>query len=75
MKNTYSDFAFGSQIDGVVTRVNSQVGELVVIGSSRLAQHRQLFLGATANKVLRALPVPLVVVPRDYERVDTRPWP
>ena len=29
-----------------------------------------MFLGSTANKVLRALPVPMVVVPRDYERVD-----
>ncbi|MEE1621241.1 universal stress protein [Zafaria sp. J156] len=38
--------------------------DLVVIGSSRLAQKRRLFLGATANRMLRALPVPMMVVPR-----------
>jgi nucleotide-binding universal stress UspA family protein len=67
--------AHGRSIEEAIDSLGWEDGELVVIGSSRLAQHRQLFLGATANKVLRALPVPLVVVPRDYERVDTRPWP
>ncbi|MDO9399048.1 MAG: universal stress protein, partial [Herbiconiux sp.] len=32
---------------------------------SRLAQPKHLFLGSTAAKMLRELPVPLVVVPRD----------
>ena len=40
---------------------------------SRLAEKYKLFIGSTANKVLRALPVPMVVVPRDYQRVDTFP--
>ena len=44
-------------------------GEILIVGSSRLAQKNSMFLGSTANKVLRALPVPMVVVPRDYERV------
>jgi nucleotide-binding universal stress UspA family protein len=26
-----------------------------------------LFIGPSANKILRALPVPMVVVPREYE--------
>jgi nucleotide-binding universal stress UspA family protein len=43
------------------------------VGSSRLAEKYKLFIGSTANKVLRALPVPMVVVPRDYQRVDTFP--
>jgi nucleotide-binding universal stress UspA family protein len=34
------------------------------VGSSRLAQPRRLFLGSTAAKILRELPVPMVVVPR-----------
>ena len=38
----------------------------MLIGSSRLAPQSRLFLGATAGKVLRALPVPMVVVPRGY---------
>jgi nucleotide-binding universal stress UspA family protein len=65
--------AHGRSIEEAIDSLGWEDGELVIIGSSRLAQHRQLFLGATASKVLRALPVPLVVVPRDYERVDSRP--
>ncbi|MEO6529797.1 MAG: hypothetical protein ABIN10_09430 [Specibacter sp.] len=38
-----------------------------MIGSSRLAQTKSIFLGATANRILRALPVPMIVVPRDFE--------
>jgi len=42
-------------------------------GSSRLAEKNRIFLGSTANKVLRALPVPMVVVPRDYDVIDSAP--
>ena len=45
----------------------------MIVGSSRLAEKNKLFLGSTANKVLRALPVPMVVVPRDYVRIDSSP--
>jgi nucleotide-binding universal stress UspA family protein len=41
--------------------------EMVLIGSGRLAGPRQVFLSASANRISRALPVPMVVVPRDYE--------
>jgi nucleotide-binding universal stress UspA family protein len=44
--------------------------EILLVGSSRLAEPNKLFIGSTANKVLRALPVPMVLVPRDYERRD-----
>jgi nucleotide-binding universal stress UspA family protein len=39
--------------------------EIVLVGSSRLAATGQLFLGTTAAKMLRELPVPMVVVPRE----------
>ena len=39
-------------------------GELALVGSSRLAQPRRLFLGSTAAKMLHELPVPMIVVPR-----------
>ena len=42
-------------------------GEVLLIGSSRLATSRSIFLGSTANRILRALPVPMIVVPSDYE--------
>lgn len=62
--------AHGRSIEGAIDSIGWEEGELVIVGSSRLAQNNLLFLGSTANKVLRALPVPMVVVPRDYERVD-----
>ena len=48
-------------------RLDWQDGEMLLIGSSRLAQNKSIFLGSTANRILRALPVPMIVVPRDYE--------
>jgi nucleotide-binding universal stress UspA family protein len=36
----------------------------VLVGSSRLATPKHLFLGSTAAKMLRELPVPMIVVPR-----------
>ncbi|MCB4209091.1 universal stress protein [Arthrobacter sp. UM1] len=40
-------------------------GSVLVVGSSRLAQHRRIFLGSTAARILAHLPVPMVVLPRD----------
>ncbi|WP_026532772.1 universal stress protein [Arthrobacter sp. H41] len=58
--------AHGRTIEQAIDDIEWDAGELVIVGSSRLAQHSQLFLGSTANKMLRALPVPMVVVPRDW---------
>ena len=46
------------------SQLSWEPGELAVVGSSRLAQPRRLFLGSTAAKMLHELPVPMVVVPR-----------
>jgi nucleotide-binding universal stress UspA family protein len=54
----------GSGVEDAVTGLAWDPAEVVLVGSSRLAQPRRLFLGSTAAKMLRALPVPLVVVPR-----------
>ncbi|MFC3300233.1 universal stress protein [Arthrobacter agilis] len=62
--------AHGRTIEQAIDDIEWDAGELVIVGSSRLAQHRQIFLGATANKMLRALPVPMVVVPRDWVRAE-----
>lgn len=56
----------GRTIEDAVDRLDWQDGELLMIGSSRLAQKKSIFLGATANRILRALPVPMIVVPRDF---------
>jgi nucleotide-binding universal stress UspA family protein len=56
--------ARGDSIEDAVSRLSWEPGELAVVGSSRLAQPRRLFLGSTAAKMLHELPVPMVVVPR-----------
>lgn len=67
------EVAHGRTFEEAVDSIDWLDGELVLVGSSRLAQKNQLFLGSTANKVLRSLPVPMVVVPRDYERAESHP--
>lgn len=48
-------------------------GELFFLGSSRLAQPGQVFLGAAGARLLRALPVPVAVIPRpDSETGSTK---
>ncbi len=56
--------AGGDSIEEAVSHLDWQPGELVMVGSSRLAQPRRLFLGSTAAKMLREVTVPVVVVPR-----------
>jgi len=58
----------GRSIEEAVDRLEWEDGEVLLIGSSRLARNRSIFLGSTANRILRALPVPMIVVPADYER-------
>ena len=59
--------AHGRSIEEAVDRLEWEAGEVLLIGSSRLATSRSIFLGSTANRILRALPVPMIVVPSDYE--------
>ena len=57
----------GSTLVEAVNGLEFSPSELVMVGSSRLAQPRRLFLGRTATKMMRVLPVPVIVVPRDYD--------
>lgn len=54
----------GEDVEDAVENLEWRAGEIAVVGSSRLAQPRRLFLGSTAAKMLHVLPVPLIVVPR-----------
>ncbi len=67
------EVAHGRSIEEAIDDLEWDDAEILIVGSSRLAEKNKLFIGSTANKVLRALPVPMVVVPREYERVDTVP--
>ncbi|MBG6189310.1 nucleotide-binding universal stress UspA family protein [Arthrobacter sp. CAN_A212] len=62
----------GSTVEEAIGALAWDEGEILLVGSSRLAQHSRLFLGVTANKILRALTVPMVVVPRDYRSDDNQ---
>lgn len=61
------EVAQGRSVEEAVDRLDWEAGEVLLIGSSRLARNRSIFLGSTANRILRALPVPMIVVPSDYE--------
>ncbi len=54
----------GDSIEDAVQHLSWEPGEVAIVGSSRLAQPKRLFLGSTAAKMLRELPVPMIVVPR-----------
>lgn len=58
--------ALGDSIEDAVSHLSWEPSELAVVGSSRLAQPRRLFLGSTAAKMLHELPVPMIVVPRTH---------
>lgn len=56
--------ATGATVEEAVQGLDWHDGEVVLVGSSRLATPRHLFLGSTAAKMLGELPVPMIVVPR-----------
>lgn len=56
--------ARGDSIEDAVQHLSWEPGEIAMVGSSRLAQPRRLFLGSIAGKMLHELPVPMIVVPR-----------
>lgn len=58
--------ARGSSIEECVSTLQFDDDEIVLVGSSRLAGPRRLFIGSTASKMLRTLPIPMVVVPWNY---------
>ncbi|UCR87951.1 universal stress protein [Mycetocola spongiae] len=61
----HAEVVHGKRIEDAVLTVDWDPAEIVLVGSSRLARPAHLFLGSTASKMLRELPVPMVVVPRD----------
>lgn len=56
--------ATGKTIENAIDRMTWEPGDIVLVGSSRLAHGNRLFMGSTASKMLRTLPVPMVVVPK-----------
>lgn len=54
----------GADIEEAAERIDWQPGDLAFIGSSRLGRGGKTAIGARARRLLRVLPVPVVVVPR-----------
>jgi nucleotide-binding universal stress UspA family protein len=59
--------ARGSGWPGAVAAAGWSEGDLLAVGSSRLGPLARVFLGSTATRIVRAAPVPVVVVPRGTE--------
>lgn len=54
----------GESLEDAVGGLDFADSEVVLVGSSRLAQPKRLFLGQSATKIVRALEVPIIVWPR-----------
>ena len=63
----------GATVEDAVSKLDWRDGDLIMVGSSRLSAPKRLFLGSTAAKMLRALDVPMMVVPRDQLDADALP--
>ncbi len=56
--------ATGDGIEDAASHLEWEAGEILLVGSSRLARPRRLFLGSTAARMLRVVTAPMIVVPR-----------
>ena len=65
--------AAGSGWAGALAAGDWLPGDVLVVGSSRHGPLARVFLGSTATKIVRASPVPVVVVPRGSGRSDDTP--
>lgn len=65
------EIAQGRSIEEALSTVTFAPGELAVLGSSRLAVPGRLFLGATAARILRNIPVPILVVPAGFMQTES----
>lgn len=55
--------ATGKDVHDAVAQLTWMDHELVIFGSSRLASQQHTFLGATAARILRHIPAPMMVIP------------
>ncbi|MEH3142886.1 MAG: universal stress protein [Mycobacterium kyogaense] len=59
--------ADGMTLESALKKLKWDDGDLLVVGSSRFAAPRRIFLGSTASRILAGVDVPVIVVPRDDE--------
>ena len=56
--------ADGMTLESALKKLKWEDGDLLVVGSSRFAAPRRIFLGSTAARILAGVDVPVIVVPR-----------
>jgi len=56
--------AEGMTLESALKKLRWDDGDLLVVGSSRFAAPRRIFLGSTAARILAGVDVPVVVVPK-----------
>jgi nucleotide-binding universal stress UspA family protein len=56
--------ADGATLESALRKLKWGDGDLLVVGSSRFAAPRRIFLGSTAARILAGVDVPVVVVPK-----------
>jgi nucleotide-binding universal stress UspA family protein len=56
--------ADGSTLESALKKLNWDSSDILVVGSSRFAAPKRLFLGSTAARILAGVDAPVVVVPR-----------
>ena len=59
-----SVMADGEGWDAALSNVAWQPGEVLALGSSRMGVLKRVFLGSNASKIMRASPVPVLVLPK-----------
>lgn len=57
--------ADGMTLESALKKLRWDNGDLLVVGSSRFAAPRRIFLGSTAARILAGVDVPVVVVPKN----------
>ena len=57
--------ADGMTLESALKKLRWDDGDLLVVGSSRFAAPRRIFLGSTAARILAGIDVPVVVIPRN----------
>ncbi|HJE10483.1 MAG TPA: universal stress protein [Corynebacterium glutamicum] len=66
-----TEIASGSDVSSAMEKLTWEDGEVAVVGSSRLAVPGRLFISSKASRILRSIPVPMIVVPAGYMKADT----
>ena len=56
--------ADGTTLESALKKLKWESSDLLVVGSSRFAAPRRVFLGSTAARILAGTDAPVVVIPR-----------